>query len=115
MKLTHTKALTWPDRVPGSAKRLKWGELRDLHFEPADRETFPSVQLGYEVAARGGTCGAVLNAANEAAVDRFLTGTLRFLDIPRVCRQILDAHPFSPSPGLDELLALDGSARQEAA
>ena len=113
MKLPIQYALTWPDRVAGPAKRLNWTELRELRFEPADRETFPSVQLGYEVAARAGTCGAVLNAANETAVDRFLTGTLRFLDIPRVCRQILDAHPFSPTPGLDELLALDGWARQE--
>ena len=115
MRLPIQYALTWPDRVSGPAQRLNWGELRDLHFEPVDRVTFPSVQLGYEVAARAGTCGAVLNAANEAAVDRFLTGTLRFLDIPRVCRQILDAHSFSPTPSLDELLALDGWARQEVA
>ena len=115
MKLPIQYALTWPDRVSGPAKRLDWGTLRELRFEPPDREAFPSVQFGYEVAARGGTCGAVLNAANEAAVDRFLTGTLRFLDIPRVCRQILDAHPFSPTPGLDELLVLDGWARQEVA
>ena len=55
------------------------------------------------MARRGGTCGAVLNAANEAAVGRFLAGDLRFLDIPRVCRDVLDHHHYSARPTLTEL------------
>jgi len=66
-----------------------------------------------EVARRGGTCGAVLNAANEAAVTRFLDGDLSFLDIPRVCRAVLEHHHYSPRPTLTELGELDRWARQE--
>jgi 1-deoxy-D-xylulose-5-phosphate reductoisomerase len=113
MRLPIQYALTYPDRLSGPAKRLDWGQLGRLHFEQPDRETFPAIQLGYETARRGGTCGAVLNAANEAAVDRFLAGQLRFLDIPRVCRAVLDNHNYSARPTLAELTAADRWARQE--
>lgn len=113
MRLPIQYALLHPERVPGPSRRLDWAALRALHFEPPDPDTFPAIQLGYETARRGGTCGAVLNAANEAAVQRFLAGTLRFLDITRVCRAVLDSHAFSAQPSLEELLALDRWARQE--
>ena len=83
------------------------------HFEQPDHETFPALQLGYEVARRGGTCGAVLNAANEAAVSRFLAGELPFLDMSRVCRDVLANHNYSARPSLAELAAIDHWARQE--
>ena len=73
MRLPIQYALTYPERVPGPARRLNWRELGAWHFEQPDFETFPALQLGYEVARRGGTCGAVLNAANEEAVSRFVT------------------------------------------
>ena len=113
MRLPIQYALTYPDRLPGPARRLNWRELSAWHFEQPDHETFPALQLGYEVARRGGTCGAVLNAANEAAVERFLAGDLRFLDITRVCRAVLDHHNFSARPTLAELHAIDRWARQE--
>jgi 1-deoxy-D-xylulose-5-phosphate reductoisomerase len=113
MRLPIQYAMTYPERVPGPARRLNWSELRALHFEPVDHETFPALRLGYEVARRGGTCGAALNAANEAAVGRFLAGELPFLDIARVCREVLDHHHYSPRPGLAELQAVDRWARQE--
>jgi 1-deoxy-D-xylulose-5-phosphate reductoisomerase len=106
-------ALTYPDRIAGPARRLNWDELRSLTFQPPDMETFPALQLGFEVARRGGTCGAVLNAANEAAVGAFLDGSLSFLDIPRVCREVLDQHHYSERPSLAELNALDRWSRQE--
>src|SRR5262249_58902364 len=81
MRLPIQYALTYPERVAGPARRLDWRELSAWHFEQPDHETFPALQLGYEVARRGGTCGAVLNAANEAAVEGFLKGELGFLDI----------------------------------
>ena len=115
MRLPIQYALTYPDRLPGPARKLNWRELRRWHFEQPDHETFPALQLGYEVARRGGTCGAVLNAANEAAVGRFLAGELAFLDIPRVCRAVLDHHNFSARPTLAELRAVDRWARQEVA
>jgi 1-deoxy-D-xylulose-5-phosphate reductoisomerase len=113
MRLPIQYALTYPERVPGPTRRLNWSELGAWHFEPPDHETFPALQLGYEVARRGGTCGAVLNAANEAAVSRFLAGELGFLDIPRVCRDVLANHHYSARPSLAELAASDRWARQE--
>lgn len=113
MRLPIQYALTYPERLPGPARRLNWNELGAWHFEQPDHETFPALQLGYEVARRGGTCGAVLNAANEAAVGRFLDGALAFLDIPRVCRAVLENHHYSARPTLTELAAVDRWARQE--
>jgi 1-deoxy-D-xylulose-5-phosphate reductoisomerase len=84
-----------------------------LNFEPPDRETFPALDLGFEVMRRAGTAGAALNAANEAAVTRFLAGEIGFLDIPRACREVLDHHPFDPRPSLDALWRVDAWARQE--
>lgn len=115
MRLPIQLALTHPDRVPGPAKRLDWRTLSALTFERPDPDTFPALGLGFEAAARGGTCGAVLNAANETAVARFLDRDLAFLDIARCCRAVLDAHTYDPSPTLDGLLAADRTARQEAA
>src|SRR5262249_9163440 len=113
MRLPIQYALTYPERVPGPARRLNWREIGAWHFEQPDHETFPALQLGNEVARKGGTCGAVLNAANEAAVARFLEGDLDFLDIPRVCRVVLDQHHYSARPTLAELHAVDRWARQE--
>jgi 1-deoxy-D-xylulose-5-phosphate reductoisomerase len=106
-------ALTYPERVSGPANRLCWAELQSLNFEQPDRETFPALELGFEVARRGGTCGAVLNAANEMAVEVFLNGELAFLDIPTVCREVLHQHHYSERPTLSELSALDRWSRQE--
>ncbi len=115
MKLPIQYALTYPDRVPGPATRLDWRTLGRLCFEQPDRDTFPALDLGFEAARRGGTCGAVLNAANEAAVERFLAGDLGFNDIPRAVRTALDAHDYDPGPTLSALRAADRRARQEVA
>jgi 1-deoxy-D-xylulose-5-phosphate reductoisomerase len=115
MRLPIQYALLYPHRVSGPAKRLNWKELTRWTFEQPDRGTFPALDLGFEVAARGGTCGAVLNAANEAAVGRFLNRQIGFLDIARCVRAVLTAHDFDPTPTLTTLLRLDGWARQEVA
>src|SRR6185312_16552966 len=81
MRLPIQYALTYPDRVPGPSPTMDWTRSFALHFEPPDRETFPALELGFEVMRRGGTAGAALNAANEAAVDRFLAGAIAFNDI----------------------------------
>jgi 1-deoxy-D-xylulose-5-phosphate reductoisomerase len=113
MRLPIQYALTYPERVAGPARRLSWPDLTAWHFEQPDRETFPALQLGYEVARRGGTCGAVLNAANEAAVGQFLAGELPFLGIARACADVLAHHHYSSRPSLAELHAIDRWARQE--
>ncbi len=114
MKLPIQYALTWPERTGGISPRLDWTDTMTLEFHPPDYDAFPALKLGFEVAERGGTCGAVLNAANEVAVERFLTGTLKFNDIPRVSRAVLDRHEFDSQPTLTGLLRLDEWAREEA-
>jgi len=113
MKLPIQYALTYPERTEGPSPRMDWTSAVSLEFSPPDGEAFPALQLGFEVARRGGTCGAVLNAANEIAVERFLAGGMRFVEIPRACRAVLDAHDFDPKPTLTELLRLDAWAREE--
>ncbi|MBX7105885.1 MAG: 1-deoxy-D-xylulose-5-phosphate reductoisomerase [Gemmataceae bacterium] len=113
MRLPIQYALTYPERITGPARRLDWSTLGTIHFEAPDRATFPALDLGFEVARVGGTAGAALNAANEAAVGRFLAGDLAFTDIPRACRAAIDQHHFSASPTLEELWATDRRARIE--
>ena len=113
MMLPIQYALTYPDRTDGPSPRLDWETAFSLDFEPPDLEAFPGLALGFETARRGGTCGAVLNAANEVAVERFLDGRLRFVDIPNACRDILNSHEFIENPTLSELLRLDAWAREE--
>jgi 1-deoxy-D-xylulose-5-phosphate reductoisomerase len=113
MKLPIQYALTWPDRCDSPAKKLDLTERLRLDFEPPDEDRFPALALGKEVAAAGGTAGAVLNAANEAAVAGFLAEELSFVEIVPACRAVLESHHFSPQPSLDELLELDAWARQE--
>lgn len=113
MRLPIQYALTYPERCPGPAKRVDWRTLQAFTFEPPDRVTFPALDMGFEVAEKGGTTGAVLNAANEAAVESFLDGRLPFPAIARACRAALDTHDFDPRPSLDGLIAADRWARQE--
>ena len=115
MRLPIQYALHHPDRVAGPAQRLDFGNSFRLDFEPPDPEQFPAVRLGHQAATRGGTAGAVLNAANEEAVRGFLDGSLRFTDITAVCGRLLDEHPFQDNPTLDDVRRLDAWARQEVA
>jgi len=113
MRLPIQYALTFPDRSPCPGPRLDLTRPSALHFEPPDRETFPALDLAYEVMTRGGTAGAALNAANEVAVGRFLGGEIGFLDIPRACRSALDQHEFDPRPSLEQLWKVDAKVRLE--
>jgi len=115
MKLPIQYALEYPHRQCGVAERLNWQQPLELTFEPADRERCPALSLGYDCARQGGTSGAVLNAANEAAVEAFLQGELHFTEIVPACRSVLDAHHFDPEPTLEQLQELDRWARQEVA
>lgn len=113
MKLPIQYALTYPERWVGTNPCMDWTRSHQLDFFPPDLDAFPALQLGFDVARRGGTCGVVLNAANEVAVQRFLDGCLKFTDIPRACGDILDGHNFDAQPTLTELLRLDVWARKE--
>jgi 1-deoxy-D-xylulose-5-phosphate reductoisomerase len=113
MKLPIQYALTWPERRPSPARKVDWRASWNLEFEPPDEERFPALALGREVARVGGTAGAVLNAANEAAVARFLRGEMRFLEIVAACRAVINHHSYDPSPSLSQLMQLDAWAREE--
>jgi len=113
MKLPIQYALEYPFRQAGIAERLDWRKRWRLDFEPADVERYPALALGYECARAGGTTGAVLNAANEAAVAAFLAGELHFTEIVPACRSVLEGHHFESDPTLQRLEELDRWARQE--
>jgi len=113
MKLPIQYALTYPTRTPATAKRMDWSTTQSLTWYPVDPARYPALELGFEVARRGGTCGAVLNAANEAAVDLFLQSKIRLTDIAKICRSVLHHHDFASTPNLDELLRQDRWARAE--
>lgn len=113
MKLPIQLALTWPDRREGPSPKMDWFKAFSLNFQPPDVDNFPCLGIGYEVIRRGGTAPAVVNAANEEAVGRFLAGTLKFLEIPEVCLSVLENHDFDASPTLERLLQVDAWARRE--
>ena len=113
MRVPIQYALTYPERHPCPAPRLDWTSPMQLDFEPPDVDRFPAIALGHEVARSGGSSGAVLNAANEAAVGRFLEGQLGFADIVPACRAVLEQHDFEPDASLDDLIRLDRWARKE--
>ena len=113
MKLPIQYALTWPERREGVAAKLDWSRAMELRFEPPDFERFGALRLGLEVAAAGGTAGAVLNGANEAAVAAFLDGRLNFREIVPACQSVLQNHNFDPDPSLEQVLEADRWARQE--
>lgn len=85
-----------------------------LTFEKPDTDKFPCLRLAFEASRRGGTYPAVLAAADEVAVDRFLKGQIRFTDIARIISKALNGHRGVSKPSLDEILAADARAREEA-
>lgn len=113
MRLPIQYALTYPQRDQASSPAIDWASPMRLDWKPVDPERYPCLQLGYEVAASGGSCGAVLNAANEACVALFLDRKIKLTDIAKICRSVLNHHHFSPSPSLTELLQLDRWSRNE--
>lgn len=113
MRLPIQYALTYPARTHSPALRMDWTRRQTLEWYPVDPERYPALQLGFEVALRGGTCGAVLNAANEAAVELFLNHKIRLTEIAMICGSVLRNHDYSSSPSLDELMRLDRWAREE--
>ncbi|MDR1052605.1 MAG: 1-deoxy-D-xylulose-5-phosphate reductoisomerase [Planctomycetaceae bacterium] len=113
MRIPISLALHYPDRFELPVCPIDWSARVSLEFFPPDFERFPAMSLGYEVAEKGGTTGAVVNAANEVAIDAFLNGFLPFHDIVNVCISVLENHNFEKRPTLSRLLELDTWARKE--
>ncbi len=111
-------ALTYPARVAGIAKRLRLADIGKLTFEKPNVEVFRALSLGYEVARTGGTAAAVFNAANETAVQEFLAGRIKFVNITELIENCLNKHNAKTSElrqgvSLEELLEADAWARRE--
>jgi 1-deoxy-D-xylulose-5-phosphate reductoisomerase len=111
MKLPIQYALTWPERTAGCSPTIAWDALRTLDFEPVDHARFPAIGLAKRVIDAGGTSGATFNAANEAAVEGFVDGRIRFGDIAAVVEEALDALPVRPAATLADVLEADREAR----
>lgn len=110
-------ALTHPERHPGCSTCLDWTKIKEMTFEQPDGR-FPALELGFEVVRTGGTSGAVVNAANEAANESFRQGKITFGHIVELVQQVLLIHKkkgFIAQPTLDELLAADAWARAQVA
>lgn len=108
-------AMTYPRRLAGCGGWLDLPKLERMHFEPPDVERFPALRLGHEVAKAGGTAGAALNAANEAAVSAFRERRIGFLEIVPIVEDALKRHAFEAHPSLATLMAVDAWARKEIA
>jgi 1-deoxy-D-xylulose-5-phosphate reductoisomerase len=118
MRLPIQLAMSWPERLPHAFASCDWTQRSELTFEPVDRTTFRALELAEFAGRRRGTWPAVLNAANEVAVDAFFAGSLRFLDIAGVVEDTLGAWdgqaPRNPRD-LADVRAADGWARHHAA
>ena len=107
-------AVTWPERVPNTLEPLDFAALAKLDFEAPRWDDFPALRLARRAGGEGGTLPAVMNAANEVAVERFLEKSLRFPKIWETVEATMDAHECVSHPRLDEILAADAWAREFA-
>jgi len=113
MRLPIQYALTYPERLPNPRlPRLDWSLVRSLDFEMPDYDKFPCLRLAIEAGKQGGTCPAVLCAADEVAVELFLAGRIRFNDIAGIIARTLEQHQVVASPTLEEIEAADAWARE---
>ncbi|MDQ8192227.1 1-deoxy-D-xylulose-5-phosphate reductoisomerase [Roseibacillus persicicus] len=107
-------AVTWPARCPTGLKPLDFAELAKLEFEAAREDAFPAVRLAREAGLAGGCLPAVLNAANEVAVDAFVQGRLGFTRIAEVVESTMEKLASHQGQTLEEILAADTRARELA-
>jgi 1-deoxy-D-xylulose-5-phosphate reductoisomerase len=108
-------ALTYPDRAASARVQTDFLKVGSLTFEEPDLERFPALGLARRAGEVGGTLPAVLNAANEIAVEAFVNRKLNFPQITQTVQRVMDAHAVVAHPSLEQILAADAWARQEAA
>ena len=112
MRLPIQYALTWPERTPGPAAALDMLSCPNLTFAKPDADTFACLGLALKAARMGGNAGAVLNGANEAAVDLFLKERIRFTDIAGLVDRAMQHVPHGPASCLEDVLSADAQARE---
>jgi len=113
MKFPIQYALSYPKRFPNNLEKLDFENLKKLTFKKIDVGMFPCFKYAFEAGEAGGTMPAVLNAANEVAVQYFLNGKIRFLDIPRLIKKMMDEHNLIKNPDLDEILDVDKKIKEK--
>ena len=115
MRLPILYAMSWPERLPTGGRRLDFMQMNALTFEQPDNDRFPGLRLAYDALAAGGSMSAVLNGANEVAVDAFLHEKIPFGAIARLVEETMQAVPVIAHPTLEQVFECDRAARQKAA
>jgi 1-deoxy-D-xylulose-5-phosphate reductoisomerase len=111
MRLMIQYALTYPDRLPTELPPLGWDKLARLEFFEPDMVRFPCLRLAYDAMREGGTMPAALSAANEIAVAAFLNRQIKFMEIPRIIEQTMEAHATQPCETIEAVLEADRWSR----
>lgn len=114
MRLCIGYAIAYPDRIATPFGRIDWAELRRLDFEPPDTEAFPCLELAYTAGRMGETAPALLNAANEVAVQAFLDERVRWTAIPEILETVLGDHDGTKADSLEAVMEIDAKARAAA-
>ncbi|NTV46669.1 MAG: 1-deoxy-D-xylulose-5-phosphate reductoisomerase [Chlorobiales bacterium] len=113
MKIPIQYALTFPQRLYADYERLNWKNISKLDFETPDTGKFRCLALAYEAGRKGGSYPAVLNAANEVAVELFLKEQIPFVKIPELIEEALEEHVNVPASSVDDLIAVDADTRRK--
>ncbi len=111
MRTPIAHAMAWPERIDSGVAQLDIFSISQLTFQQPDFERFVCLQLAYNALRIGGTAPAILNAANEIAVEAFLQETIAFTQISRVVQRTMEKLPAVPADSLDIILFADGQAR----
>lgn len=114
MRTPIAHALAWPERIDAGVPPLDFSEVSGLHFEKPDLKRFPALRLAFEALVKGGTAPAVLNAANEVAVDAFLAGNVAFLQLAEVVESTLARAKTATVRDLSTIIHADREARDIA-
>lgn len=113
MRFPIQYALSYPKRLPNNLEKLDLINLQKLTFKKIDEEMFPCFAYAREAGKIGGTMPAVLNAANEVVVQYFLQDKIKFLDIPRLIKKMMDEHNVIKNPDLNEILDVDKTIKEK--
>lgn len=114
MRTPIANCLAWPQRIEAGVDRLQLAQMNDLSFHEPDLQRFPCLQLAFEAMRTGDSAPAILNAANEIAVEYFLEGKIGFDRIPAIVGSVMEAIPSSPLRSLDDVMEQDRLARARA-
>ena len=114
MRIPIASTLAWPERLETNSAPLDLARISKLEFEAPDLDRFPGLRLARQAAEQGGAAPAILNAANEVAVEAFLAGRIGFLDIAATVSSTLDGYSPNAPHSLDHLFSIDAAARAYA-